>query len=51
MNKVKPISAKERRFDFDKYGMSIAPDFNAKDFFGFKPASQHFKQKNRGLNR
>jgi len=51
MNKVKPISAKERRFDFDKYGMSIAPDYTGQDLLGFKKASQHFKQKIRGLNR
>ena len=49
--KVKPISVKERQFDFDKYGMSIAPDYTGEDLLGFKPASQHFKRHIRGLNR
>jgi len=49
--KIKPISAKERQFDFDKYGMSIAPDYTGADLLGFKKGSQHFKQHIRGLNR
>jgi len=49
--KAKPISAKERHFDFDKYGLSISPSYTGEDLLGFKPASQHYKQKIRGLNR
>jgi len=45
MNKVKPISAKERRFDFDRYGMSIAPDYTGQDLLGFKKGSQHLHTK------
>jgi len=50
--KGKPISAKERHFDFDNYNMSIMPDYTGADLiFGFKKGSQHFRTKITGLNK
>jgi hypothetical protein len=49
--KAKPISAKERHFDFDNYNMSIAPDYTGADLiFGFKKGSQHFRRHIRNIN-
>lgn len=49
--KAKPISAKERHFDFDMYNMSIMPDYTGEDLIGFKKGFQHLNTKIRGINR